>query len=383
MSFEKSLSELIGDIYDCAIDPALWDATLPKISKFMCSRTITIDIVSPVRGDRPLTRFLEYGMPPGASQIYLTKYSAVPSMINAALMYDVGEVAGSQEVFGDDWLDPFPEFKQWVKETGLLAMIGGVVRKDALRMAIASVTRYEPYRDDDKERLRLLLPHLRRCITVSQLIHERTVQRDRLSEIIERLTAAVFLIDAAGVIHHANGAGHRMLAQGHVLLARNGKLTSLYPHEQTALLESVAAGNAGAQAVTLGARDGKAMVATILPLENGYRREASGIAKAAAAIFIDNPAERFEWRGDHVAKIFKLTGAEMRLLLALLEGHSLQSATENFGVALPTTKTHLQRIFSKTGTSRQADLIRKVVMMAPPIGQWRPKPAGDDLALPH
>ena len=381
VSFEHTLSALIGNIYDCAIDPSLWDSTLPKLTKFLQSRTIVIDIVSPIFAKQPLRRILEHGLPPGATQTYLEKYSSVPALINSVMLYDVGDVAGSREIFGQDGLNPFPEFKQWVKETGLLAMIGGVVRKDALRMAVTSVTRLEPYEDEDKERLRLLLPHLRRCITIAQLIDDRTVERERLSEIIERLTAAVFLIDAAGTIHHANANGHRMLAHADVLMSRNGRLTSLHPHEQTALLDSVAAGNAGAQAVTLGARDGKAMVATILPLENGYRREASGVDKAAAAIFIDNPAGRLEWRGDHVAKLFKLTGAELQLLLALLEGLSLQNAADRFGVALPTTKTHLQRIFAKTGTSRQADLIRKVAMMAPLTNQWQPHPPGVKQAL--
>ena len=383
MPFAERFSELVGQIYDCAIDPSLWRSTLPGLAEFMGSRTVAIDIVDPTRGGRPLTSFLEYGLPPGAAQAYVEKFRAAPGLVNAAFMFDVGEVATSREVFGESGLDRFPEFKAWVKENGLLAMLGGVVRKDAVRMAIASVTRHEPYEDFDKDRLRLLLPHLRRCISIAQLIDDRTVARDRLGEIVERLGAAVLLVDAGGGLHHANAAGRRMLAEGFVLHSRNGRLTGEHPHEEAALLASVAAGNAGAQAVTLTGRGGQALVATILPLENGFRREASGVVKAAAAVFIDAPAGRLEWRGDQVAKLFHLTGAELQLLLALLEGHSLQSATDRFGVALTTTKTHLQRIFAKTGTSRQADLIRKVAMMAPPLGPAARSASGGDAPRPH
>jgi hypothetical protein len=36
---ERELSDLIGDIFDCAIDPTLWNSTLPRIAEFMNTQT--------------------------------------------------------------------------------------------------------------------------------------------------------------------------------------------------------------------------------------------------------------------------------------------------------------------------------------------------------
>lgn len=57
---------------------------------------------------------------------------------------------------------------------------------------------------------------------------------------------------------------------------------------------------------------------------------------------------------------FGLTKAEARLALALASGWSLAQAATEFDVKRTTIRTHLQQVFAKTGTSRQAEL---VVMM--------------------
>lgn len=53
-----------------------------------------------------------------------------------------------------------------------------------------------------------------------------------------------------------------------------------------------------------------------------------------------------------------LTQAELRLLRALVRGERLAAYARNAGVKMTTVKTHLQRLFDKTGQRRQSDLIR-------------------------
>jgi DNA-binding CsgD family transcriptional regulator len=61
-----------------------------------------------------------------------------------------------------------------------------------------------------------------------------------------------------------------------------------------------------------------------------------------------------------VAKAYKLTPTELRILLAILDGGGARGVAEALGIAVTTVKTHLGRVFEKTGTSRQADLVRLV-----------------------
>lgn len=335
----------------------------------MNTRAALVNIVCPVPGRNPIRSPFYFGLPGNAAEIYLDKYASTDLMVCAGSLYDVDEVFTAKEAVGGSVWTGTRMYKEWNTPFGLTEHMSGIIRKDVLRVGALTVLRGDPFGDEEKTKLRFLLPHVRRSVTIAQLIDNKTVEHNRFHEIIERLTAAVFLVDETGLIHHVNVAGKRALADGLLLRNRNGRLTSLHVSEQAALFAAVAAGHSSSHAVSLTASDGTLRVATILPLQNGYRRDATGATKAAAAVFVDNPAGRFEYPGEMVAKLFKLTGAELQLLLGLLDGETLQSASDRLGVSLATAKTHLQHIFAKTGTARQTELVRKAALLMPTVGR--------------
>jgi DNA-binding CsgD family transcriptional regulator len=51
----------------------------------------------------------------------------------------------------------------------------------------------------------------------------------------------------------------------------------------------------------------------------------------------------------------------------MMPGLTAQDAADLLGIGLQTVKTHLQRIFQKTGTSRQADLVALMSRSSVPI----------------
>jgi DNA-binding NarL/FixJ family response regulator len=60
--------------------------------------------------------------------------------------------------------------------------------------------------------------------------------------------------------------------------------------------------------------------------------------------------------------LFELTRSEARLTQALVLGNSLESSAQNIGVTLSSARTYLKRVFSKTATSRQGELVSKVLI---------------------
>lgn len=56
--------------------------------------------------------------------------------------------------------------------------------------------------------------------------------------------------------------------------------------------------------------------------------------------------------------LYGLTAAEARLACALSQGHDLSKLSAQWRVSRETLRTHLKRVLSKTGTSRQTDLVR-------------------------
>ena len=83
--------------------------------------------------------------------------------------------------------------------------------------------------------------------------------------------------------------------------------------------------------------------------------------RAAATVFLSDPEATAETRPETLQRLFKLTPAEARLAASVGEGSSLAEAANQLGIGRETARTHLKRIFSKTGTRRQSELVRLLV----------------------
>ena len=59
-----------------------------------------------------------------------------------------------------------------------------------------------------------------------------------------------------------------------------------------------------------------------------------------------------------LAREYDLTPAELRVLLAIVREGGVPATARALGIAASTVKTHLQRVFGKTGSSRQCDLVK-------------------------
>jgi DNA-binding CsgD family transcriptional regulator len=104
--------------------------------------------------------------------------------------------------------------------------------------------------------------------------------------------------------------------------------------------------------------------AHVLPLNGSGMRTRLQPAAVAAVFISGTPNEKDA--ADTMAAAFGLTAAETRVLASLLGGHTLGETAAVLEIAGTTAKTHLDNIFSKTGVSRQADLMRIGTGLIPP-----------------
>jgi DNA-binding NarL/FixJ family response regulator len=108
-------------------------------------------------------------------------------------------------------------------------------------------------------------------------------------------------------------------------------------------------------------------VASILPLTRGARQNVCGAFAAKAAIFVQDPVVVPPFPGEAFAKLYGLTGSELRVLLAMAPGLSVKEAAEVLGISETTAKTHLQHIYDKTGVSKQTELMLLFISSTPPV----------------
>lgn len=119
--------------------------------------------------------------------------------------------------------------------------------------------------------------------------------------------------------------------------------------------------------VAMTGKSGERYVAHALPLTSGARSRAGLVYTAAAALFVRRAALVASATSQVIGETFKLTPTELRVLLAIIEVGGIPEVATAFGVADTTVRTHVNRLFEKTGATRQADLVKLVAGYATPL----------------
>ncbi len=86
-----------------------------------------------------------------------------------------------------------------------------------------------------------------------------------------------------------------------------------------------------------------------------------GARRPVAAIFVRDPENRLELSTERLSRLFGLTSAESRLAVALAQGQSVQNYAKANAVSENTVRWTLKNVMCKTGTRRQAELVRLIL----------------------
>jgi DNA-binding CsgD family transcriptional regulator len=376
MQEAERLSALIGDIYDAALDPTLWVDVLGKTKSFIGGQAASLGWKDAVtkRGD---TYHDDGGMSPHYRRLYFDKYVKWEPCTTGQFFAEIGEPVASEDLIPRDELVQTRVYKEWIRPQGLVDCAMALLDKSATNMSFLALFRHERHGlidDEARRRMRLVLPHFRRSVLIGKVLDHQKAEAASLSDTLDGISAGMFLVDASGRIVHANTAGHLMLSGAGVLHAEGRRLILNDPQADQALADTFAmAGNGDAAlgikgvAVPLLARDGERYVAHVLPLTSGARRRAGASYAAVAAMFVHRAAVDTPSPPEAIAKAYKLTPMELRVLLAIVEVGGVPEVAETLGVADSTVKTHLQHVYQKTGTNRQADLVKLVAAFSNPL----------------
>ena len=149
-----------------------------------------------------------------------------------------------------------------------------------------------------------------------------------------------------------------MLEDELVVCGAGGRLTAVDAGAKQQLHDIVVKADAGDMAINskgiavpLAARDGDSYVAHVLPLTSGARRRTGLAYSAVAAVFVRKAEIEMPHPVEALAKRYKLTAAEMRVVMAIVEVGGVPEVARMLGISESTVKTHLQRVFDKTGAS--------------------------------
>jgi DNA-binding CsgD family transcriptional regulator/PAS domain-containing protein len=366
-----ALSDTIGAIYDCALDPQRWSDAIRRIVE-LCESTAGGMCVHDLKNVEDVHLF-EIGYTKEFSQLIQEHYQQSP-FATASTMYEVGNVHTLATICPDDELFESRIYHDVLKPYGILDYIGLNALRTGGRVATLHGSRTIPasrYGQREIGIFKLLSPHICRTLAISDALDIRTLNSEMLEATLDVLLAGVYLVARDGRVVYMNAAAERQIQTGDALRIVNNRLLLSNPQAREALARATDDTareelESGGQSLAIPDSQGAGYVATLLRLDRGSRQSIMAPFAASVVIFVQEPVRVPMMPGEAFAKLYGLTGGELRVLLALCQGLGGKDAADMLGISEPTVRTHLQNIFSKTGTSRQVDVLRLLQSSAPP-----------------
>ena len=374
----EELSQVIGQIYDCAVDPGQWVPTLEAIRDKMDMAYVHINFVDgnydADRDNAHLSVFQSKW-----SQDWMNKlpqwYGQIPGIERWTEM-DIDDSISQMLCVTEDEFHKSDVYQQWVRPQGLRDYcFTQVAKRDGMTGSVGAATYSSRGLFDERERetFRLLAPHFRRSLLISGMIDEGKLQVQLYRKLLDRIGAGVLIVGRDARLVYANETAERLLSAGVSLTVRNGRVTAAsMPHAkglQAALDRACSQDDGGlgnfGNGIPLPGAGGAMAVCYVLPLGKSERRRELG--PGLAAIFVTTNGASVPPALEVLSALSGLTSREARVALMIADGAQLSEAAKTLGIAMNTMRKHLANIFAKTGVNSQLGLVRFVSGLSLPL----------------
>jgi DNA-binding CsgD family transcriptional regulator/PAS domain-containing protein len=275
-------------------------------------------------------------------------------------------------------------YVEFLSKLGMGRLLSGIVfdgKRAGLPTSACSILRGRddrPFTMDDAQRHKLIVNHLSRAIATMWHLRDREMQLASTFAALGKLSTPIILLDGKGAIFFANEQAEQILATGDGLsgatiglsahrtlkIADNRRQLQLDNMIRRSIDECDEPDPAHfSDAVRAPRRSATPdYVVRVAPLARA-NPFTYGSSYARAIVFISDPTSMDGVSGSTLRKIYGLTAAEAQVALEVLKGDGVEKMAARLQITPNTTKKHLQGVFVKTGTNRQAELVRLLMAL--------------------
>jgi DNA-binding CsgD family transcriptional regulator len=366
---------LMASIYECAANPELWPKTLANVRDAVDGEYVAVSCAAIGNGahaaskhwlkcdgqadDSWLDRLnvLSFKMPHGAELFNL------PVDVSWTPLTQMSEQEFQKSEF----------YHEWVKPQSLRDFVSlNYLKRNPANgfLTIPTSAKRPPVTAKNRQLVEQLSPHIRRALRINDLTDQSNLASALCRQVLDRISAAVFVVGHGRRVQFTNAAGEKLLAAGGKISSSGGSLKmSNSAHQPVELdnaidraLNSHCVSGFTGSAVPLIGNDGDRVAAYVLPLACD-----NVLGPGHCAVFVTGSGEQQPMALEMLRSMFDLTISEARIAMLIAKGQGPAMIAENLNISVNTVRSHLVRIFSKTDTTDQTALCALVNKLIPPL----------------
>lgn len=372
-----AVDELITLIYQGPLEPTPWQGFLEALSRRMRCKNAAITLRLSRQGTPPL---IIWGPPPAIDEKEARQINEIHAELGHLdplrnALTKPGDIFTLNEVISREDLQQNRFYREIMKPYGIEYELGMYISEPGGWEGNVGLTNgpdAEDFTRADKDMLIALRPHLEQSLALFSRIRRDETELQVMIDTLDRLTICTFILDGSGRIIRANSAGRRLMKSSNAIRTADDRLVLASKTGNASLQHLIgraiaARREAGsfAEALRIDSDAERHLGVLVRTIETPTRYASD--AGPAAVVYVSGsgssqPLERL------VSQIFDLTPSEAHLAALLAAGLSLAEAAEKLDLTENTVRSYCKTILSKTGVSRQADLVRLILRSVAVLG---------------
>ncbi|MGD0942372.1 MAG: hypothetical protein ABR905_21980 [Terracidiphilus sp.] len=226
-----------------------------------------------------------------------------------------------------------------------------------------------PMDEDGNRLLNLVFPHIQKALEIRQVLGVAQQRIAGAEAMVDASATPTFLLNRQRRVLHCNAAADSLLHQADGLTLQDDYLAATEPESREPLRNLLmnarlpvpgASGNSSPGVLALSRsstrRPLQLLVSPLAPIQRTKSR-------ADLVLLVTDPDKPVNFPDDALRALFGFTPAQVDVAIGLLMGYSLEEIASLRKVSVGTVRNQLKAMLSKTGTSRQSDLIRLLMTL--------------------
>lgn len=355
--------ELIGHLYDAAVDAQLWQGMAGRIASAFDSTSTVVKFHGDA-GDVELLETTDNMIVPESRREWAEDWHRRDLWVHRTVAHGMDRIVTADMLVTPEEQRNSGFYREFLTTFDIHHLVGAAFTLSEGAVGVLGIHRPQgaaAYDADDRHKTALLLPHLARAVRVGRHLTNAGLAQAAALDALDRLDTGVLVLDRRGRIIHANAPAEECLRESPGLGILQGRFylrdSRLQDRFMLALRDAVAiAGGAvfgRASSALAIEREGRLpLTLSLAPLRPRWSR---GFDPGPMALVFLRDPERPALHLDRLRELFGLTPTEAVIAADLGAGKSPEEIAGRQYIAIGTVRWHLKSIFAKTGTVRQAE----------------------------
>lgn len=358
------VEELLDAIYACALESNRWPAALDRLASDFDADAALL-VVEDLRATAPLTWATSSLLQGRFAERYVPRHRVNPWVL-AAKDRPFPSVARTESLVPEEVLRASSFYRECLEPHDLLHSLGANLFLEDGVFAYFGMLRGAkrgPFDDDALVDASRFVGHIGRALRLKRCAMATTVELGVLTAILDRVPQPIVLFDRSAQLLHANPAALAILDRNDGLSVSRGRIIARDRSANRELSLRMARAASGEEIGALAPlripRTGEARAYSLwICLVSGELSPDAG----HFAAFLSDPSRTTRFDREAIRATFMLTSRELDVATLLARGQQPAEIAEALALSVNTVKTHVSRLFAKTGTRRQAELVAQLLV---------------------